>query len=52
MKERKINYSIFESRDFFSYEATTDCTIRKIKKIQAGYCSYLKDGNLNLHSKL
>lgn len=49
MKERKINYSIFESKNYFSYEATEDCTVRNIKKIQAGYCGYLKNGYLDLH---
>lgn len=49
MEKRKINYSIFESKNYFSYEATEDCSIRDIKKIQAGYCGYLKNGILNLH---
>lgn len=49
MKERKINYYIFESKDFFSYESTSDCSIRDIKKVQAGHYGYFINGYLNLN---
>lgn len=48
MKNRKINYSIFESKNYFSYESTTDCTIRGIKKIKAGHYGYFKIKHLNI----
>lgn len=48
MKERRINYSIFEKRDYLRYESTQDGCIRDIKKVQAGYSGYLKNGHLNL----
>ena len=35
MKERKINYRIFEKKDYFSYEAAEDSSIRDIKKIHS-----------------
>ncbi|NBH82479.1 asparagine synthase (glutamine-hydrolyzing) [bacterium C-53] len=48
MKERKINYYIFESKNYFSYESSPNCCIKGIKKIQAGYFGYLKNGKLGL----
>lgn len=48
MKERRINYYIFESKNYFSYEATPNCCIRNIKKVQGGHYGYLKNGTLNL----
>lgn len=48
MKERKINYYIFEKKDYFAYEATQNCCVKNIKKIQAGYCGYFRDGQLNV----
>lgn len=49
MQERKINYYIFESKDYFSYESTPNCVISDIKKVQAGYCGYFTDGHLSLN---
>ncbi|MDE6713236.1 MAG: asparagine synthase (glutamine-hydrolyzing) [Lachnospiraceae bacterium] len=48
MKERKINYHIFEERDYFKFEATENCCIRGIRKIQAGHYGYLRSGQLHL----
>lgn len=48
MKERKINYYLFESKDYLSYESTQECCIRDIKKVLAGYYGYLKNGRLGL----
>lgn len=48
MKERKINYRIFEKKDYFSYEAAEDSSIRDIKKILGGQYGYYKDGKLSL----
>lgn len=49
MKERKIDYHIFETKDYFSYEATTDSIIRGIKKVQAGNYGYLMNHHLDLY---
>lgn len=49
MHERKINYSIFEMRDYFSYEATENCSIRGIKKVTAGYCGCLENRKVHFH---
>ena len=48
MNERKINYSIFEKKDYFAYEATENCCIRDIKKIPAGHCGCFRDGSLHI----
>lgn len=48
MKERRINYSIFEKKAYLDYESTEDCCIRDIKKVQAGHCGYLRNGHLDL----
>lgn len=49
MKERKINYGIFEKKDYFAYEVTPNCCIKEIKKIQSGHYGYLKNGHLDLY---
>lgn len=49
MHERKINYKIFELRDFFSYEATANCSIKGIKKLGAGSCGCLENGFIRFH---
>lgn len=49
MHERKINYNIFESKDLFSYEATENCSIRGIKKLVAGFCGYVENGEISFH---
>ena len=46
MKSRRINYSIFDRRNYFGYEATEDGVLREIKKIQAGHCAVYKYGNI------
>ena len=46
MNERKINYRIFEKKDYFTYEATENCCIRDIKKILAGHCGSYRSGQL------
>jgi len=43
---KKINYSIFDRRDYFSYEATEDSVFRGIKKIRAGHYAVYSNGNL------
>ena len=48
MKERKINYPIFENKNYFEYEATEHCCIRDIKKIAAGYCGHYIAGQLHI----
>ena len=48
MKERKINYSIMDENDYFSYEATPDCCIKGIKKIQSGHYGFFYNGHLTL----
>lgn len=48
MKERKINYNIFEKKDYFGYESTQECCIHSVKKIQAGHYGYLKNGHLDI----
>ena len=49
MSERKINYHVFESKNYFAYEATPDCCIRGIHKVGAGQCGYVKNGRLDLY---
>lgn len=49
MKERRINYKIFDQKDYFSYEATTECCIKNIKKIQAGHYGFYRNGNLYIN---
>lgn len=49
MKERRINYSIFENKSFFWYESTENCSVSGIKKVQAGCCGYLKSAQLTIH---
>ena len=48
MKERKINYGILDKKNYFTYEATPNCCIKGIKKVQAGHYGYLKNGRLTL----
>lgn len=49
MNERKINYRIFEQKNYFGYEATTECCIKDISKIQAGWCGYYNGEELKVH---
>lgn len=49
MKERKIHYKIFEQRNYFRYEASTECCIKDISKIQAGCCGYYNGNELKVH---
>lgn len=49
MDQKKINYVIFESKNYLGYEATENCCIRDIKKVQAGYCGYFRNGELELY---
>lgn len=39
MKHKKINYSVFERKDYFSYEATKDAIFRDVFKILPGHCA-------------
>lgn len=48
MKERRINYRIFEEKDYYKYEATENCCIREIKKIPAGYYGYFNGEQLQI----
>lgn len=42
MKQRNINYRIFEQQDYFGYEGTEECSILGIKKVKAGYCAVFR----------
>lgn len=46
MKQKKINHSIFEKKNYFAYEATEYCCIKEIKKIAAGHYAYVKEGTV------
>lgn len=46
MRERKINYNIFEMRDYFAYESTENCSIRGIKKVASGHCGWVDNGEI------
>lgn len=46
MKYKKINYAIFDKKDYMGYEATDNSVFREIKKIKAGHCAMYSDGNL------
>ena len=46
MEQRTINYEIFDSKNWFGYESTSDCTIKEIKKIKAGHCARYSKGVL------
>lgn len=48
MKERRINYNIFENKSYFWYESTENCSVSRIKKVQAGCCGFFKHNRLNL----
>lgn len=50
MKERKINYSVFEKRSYylFLHEATDECCVKQIRKVPAGCYGYLRDKQLNI----
>lgn len=50
MRERRINYSIFENKAnfYFQFEATENCCIQGIKKIPAGHYGYYEDGQLDV----
>lgn len=49
MKEKNINYNIFEKGDYLGFESTQECCVRDVKKIQAGYYGYLREGTLSLY---
>ncbi|MBQ2883883.1 MAG: asparagine synthase (glutamine-hydrolyzing) [Alphaproteobacteria bacterium] len=46
MHDRKINYTIFDRQDYFSYEATENSVIRDIHKIKAGHCAIYANNSL------
>lgn len=48
LKEKRINYDIFDKKKYFSYEATENCCIKGIKKISAGHHGYYMGNRLSV----
>lgn len=44
----KINYSIFDRKDYFSYEATENSVFRNIYKIKAGHSAIYMNGKMTI----
>lgn len=46
IQDKKINYSIFDTANYFNYEATENSIFRNIYKIKAGHCAFYSNEKL------